>query len=263
MKFGSTDGTPINSSRLRFGMIMKNGERMLIVATQMTVETPMALLTEADLQAMEPIWFHPFQSKPRSATTFGILFVIFKAVYKMAVLHKEQDADSDSDSRAVTTANDVLPSQQVEEVAQKYGFNERVKEAIANTQKPGPYGTYAFGSMPSVPQMIWNWLPSFKDVWMWTCCLVVTLKVFLTLERLLRMGLRRLGIQIGEQVRPRRRKRAVEKVRLSDLRQRSPVEEQEQDADNEEEEENKARQQNSPWPPTVSLDGMSRSIAIQ
>uniref|UniRef100_A0A915CX03 UTP--glucose-1-phosphate uridylyltransferase n=1 Tax=Ditylenchus dipsaci TaxID=166011 RepID=A0A915CX03_9BILA len=74
--------------------------------------------------------------------------------------------------------------------------------------------------MPSVPQMIWNWLPSFKDVWMWTCCLVVTLKVFTD--------------YISEQVSRKGRKRAVKKVRLSDLRQRSPEEGQEQDADNEE-----------------------------
>uniref|UniRef100_A0A915DS70 Uncharacterized protein n=1 Tax=Ditylenchus dipsaci TaxID=166011 RepID=A0A915DS70_9BILA len=156
----------------------------------------------------------------------------------------------------ITTANDVLPSQQVEEVAQQYGFNESVKEAIAKPpQKPGPYGTDAFGSMPSVPQMIWNWLPSFKDVWMWTCCLVVTLKVFTDYvwPRLLRMGLRKLGIQISEQVSRKGRKRAVKKLRLSDLRQRS----------NEEEEEDEARPQNSPWPPIVSLGGMSRTIAIQ
>uniref|UniRef100_A0A915DKB6 Uncharacterized protein n=1 Tax=Ditylenchus dipsaci TaxID=166011 RepID=A0A915DKB6_9BILA len=64
MKFGSMEGTPVNSSRLRFGMVMKNGERMLIEATQMdmlTVETPMALLTEADLQAMGQFGF-PIQS---------------------------------------------------------------------------------------------------------------------------------------------------------------------------------------------------------
>uniref|UniRef100_A0A915D8T6 Uncharacterized protein n=1 Tax=Ditylenchus dipsaci TaxID=166011 RepID=A0A915D8T6_9BILA len=78
---------------------------------------------------------------------------------------------------------------------------------------------------------------------MWTCCLVVTLKVFTDYvwPRLLRMGLRKLGIQISEQVSRKGRKRAVKKVRLSDLRQRSPEEGQEQDADNEREEEDEAK----------------------
>uniref|UniRef100_A0A915EKI3 Peptidase aspartic putative domain-containing protein n=1 Tax=Ditylenchus dipsaci TaxID=166011 RepID=A0A915EKI3_9BILA len=132
MKFGSTEGTPVNSSRLRFGMVMKNGERMLIEATQMdmlTVETTMALLTEADLQAMGqfefPIQstrpdirigmdqFHLFQVSQGVPLPSGFFLSSSRVgplisgkgvmrspicqtstVYTMTVLHKDQDADT-------------------------------------------------------------------------------------------------------------------------------------------------------------------------
>uniref|UniRef100_A0A915EE33 Uncharacterized protein n=1 Tax=Ditylenchus dipsaci TaxID=166011 RepID=A0A915EE33_9BILA len=80
------------------------------------------------------------------------------------------------------------------------GSTRESKRRSLNHQKPGPYGTNAFGACPVCVDV--DLLPS------------VTLKVFTDYvwPRLLRMGLRKLGIQISEQVSRKGRKRAVKKV---------------------------------------------------
>lgn len=134
-----------------------------------------------------------------------------------------------------------------------FEFLQQIKAASKQpVEQRGVGDSRPYGTHPDLWSIVWSWLPSPKEVWVWMCCIVVSWKLFLNhlWPRLLQIGLRQLGVQLGERAPAFRQRRRAERVRMSKLQKEESGPDQEDDASQDDTDD-----ETSPWPPR----GVSRA----